>query len=110
VHYPVCGCATQIPSDLDYLDTVRPLRTWLGFSVIRNPYTVALAMEKRPVTTNNNTSSSRNTVTSKQAATGLISTGDDTAAMMPLGDTGFSTVRATKSTLLHTNATQASAV
>jgi hypothetical protein len=80
--------------------------------MIRNPYTIALALEKRPVTTNNSTSSSnsKNTDTSKQAATGLVSTDDDTAAMMPLSDSGFSTIRATTSTLSHTNAMQASAV
>jgi hypothetical protein len=84
--------------------------------MIRNPYTIALAMEKRPVT-----ASTTSTTSNQHATTGLLhrtSEGqessvllsDDDTAVMPLSDSGFSTIRATNSTSLRTSATQVCAI
>ena len=35
----------KVPSDLDFLCDCKPLITWLGFSMSRNPFAVPLAME-----------------------------------------------------------------
>ena len=35
----------KVPSDLDFLDRLRPLNMWLGFGVARNPFVVPLPME-----------------------------------------------------------------
>eukprot|EP00520_Triparma_pacifica_P008455 CAMPEP_0118666812 /NCGR_PEP_ID=MMETSP0785-20121206/19428_1 /TAXON_ID=91992 /ORGANISM="Bolidomonas pacifica, Strain CCMP 1866" /LENGTH=2849 /DNA_ID=CAMNT_0006561175 /DNA_START=172 /DNA_END=8724 /DNA_ORIENTATION=+ len=40
----------KMPSDLDFLNLVKPLTSWLGFSMERNPFVIPLPMEQRPGT------------------------------------------------------------
>jgi len=40
----------KMPSDLDFLNHVKPLTSWLGFSMERNPFVIPLPMEQRPGT------------------------------------------------------------
>jgi len=40
----------KMPSDLDFLNKLKPLTKWLGFSMERNPFVIPLAMENRPGT------------------------------------------------------------
>ena len=35
----------KLPSDMDFLGDCKPLIAWLGFSMVRNPFVVPLAME-----------------------------------------------------------------
>lgn len=38
----------KMGSDLDFLDGHKPLRSWLGFSLYRNPFVVPLPLEQLP--------------------------------------------------------------
>merc|ERR1711871_552895 len=38
----------KMPSDLDVLQHFKPMKTWLGFSLDRNPMMIPLPMEQRP--------------------------------------------------------------
>ena len=40
----------KMPSDLDFLNHVKPLTSWLGFPMERNPFVIPLPMEQRPGT------------------------------------------------------------
>ncbi|GMI41685.1 hypothetical protein TeGR_g13922 [Tetraparma gracilis] len=41
---------SKMPSDLDFLNSVKPLTSWLGFPMERNPFVIPLAMDQRPST------------------------------------------------------------
>jgi len=45
----------KMPSDLDFLNKLKPLTKWLGFGMDRNPFIIPLAMENRPGTAKNTT-------------------------------------------------------
>ena len=40
----------KMPSDLDFLNSCKPLTSWLGFEMKRNPFAIPLPMEQRPGT------------------------------------------------------------
>ena len=40
----------KISSDLDFLSRFSEVETWFGFSLVRNPFVVAVCLDKRPAT------------------------------------------------------------
>ena len=40
----------KISSDLDFLSHFSEVETWFGFSLVRNPFVVAVCLDKRPAT------------------------------------------------------------
>ena len=40
----------KIPSDLDFLSRFAEIETWLGFTLVRNPFIITVCLDKRPST------------------------------------------------------------
>eukprot|EP00941_MAST-03F_sp_MAST-3F-sp1_P004478 g4478.t1 len=40
----------KMPTDLNHLDTLEPLRKWLGFKLLRNPFIMPVRLDQRPAT------------------------------------------------------------
>lgn len=89
----------KMPSDLDFLNNVKPLTTWLSFSMARNPFIIPLPMEQRPGTATN---------ASKDKA-GALLTGHSTAEGAN-ADPGFTSIGAviTPHDVTHTTSEQTS--